>query len=103
MRKIIIQFNEANFDLIEKYSVKYNLKGFKKILKFKTIIKTSSEVDYNKLEPWIQWYSFYTSKSYEEHKIFHLGDSKNSKDKNFVDYISEKKKSWLFWINESSI
>ena len=39
MRKIIIQFNEANFDLIEKYSVKYNLKGFKKILKFKTIIK----------------------------------------------------------------
>ena len=30
MRKIIIQFNEANFDLIEKYSVKYNLKGFKK-------------------------------------------------------------------------
>lgn len=96
MRKIIIQFNEANFDLIEKYSVKYNLKGFKKILKFKTIIKTSSEVDYNKLEPWIQWYSFYTSKSYEEHKIFHLGDSKNSKDKNFVDYISEKKKVGCF-------
>ena len=88
MRKIII-INEANFDLIEKYSVKYNLKSLR-ILKFKTIIKTSSEVDYNKLEPWIQWYSFYIQRARRTQNIS-FSDSKNSKDKNFVDYISEKK------------
>ena len=29
--KIIIQFNEANFDLIQKYANNYNLKSLKKL------------------------------------------------------------------------
>ena len=96
MKKIIIQFNEANFDLIEKYVNKYNLNGLKSILNFKTKIKTSSETKYENLEPWIQWYSFYTGKSFEEHNIFHLGDSKNSKLKTFFDEISNDKKIGCF-------
>jgi hypothetical protein len=96
MKKILIQFNEANFDLIKKYSLKYKLNAFNEILNYKTIVKTTSETEHKNLEPWIQWYSFYTSKSYKEHKIFHLGDSKNSKEKNFIDDLSEKIKVGCF-------
>jgi hypothetical protein len=88
MKKIIIQFNEGNFDLIEKYAKKYNLEGFKNIINFKTKIKTTSEEKYEHLEPWIQWFSFYTGKSFKEHNIFHLGDSKSYKLGTFLDEIS---------------
>ena len=44
--KIIIQFNEANFDLISKYLDQYDLPGFKKILNFNTKIITNSEKEY---------------------------------------------------------
>ena len=37
-------------------------------------IETSSEKNYENLEPWIQWVSFYTGKSYEEHKVFFLNE-----------------------------
>ena len=33
------------------------------------------EDEYQNLEPWIQWVSFYTGQSFSEHKIFHLGDT----------------------------
>jgi len=91
MKKIIIQFNEANFDIINKYVDKYDLSGLKSILNFHTKIITSSENEYSKLEPWIQWYSFYTSKSYKEHKIFHLGDSEKTNLPTFFDEINQNK------------
>ena len=96
MKKIIIQFNEANFDLIKKYSIKYKLDGFLEILNFKSMIKTTSENEYSKLEPWIQWYSFYSAKSYKDHQVFHLGDSKNIKEENFVDDISKSQRVGCF-------
>ncbi len=85
--KIIIQFNEANFDLIEKYVKKYNLKHLKKILNFPNKIETTSETEYDNLEPWIQWYSFYTKKAFHEHKVFHLGDAIKYNHPTFLDNI----------------
>ena len=96
MKKIIVQFNEANFDLIKKYSIKYKLDGLLEILNFKSMIKTTSENEYSKLEPWIQWYSFYSAKSYKDHQVFHLGDSKNIKEENFVDDISKSQRVGCF-------
>ena len=86
--KIIIQFNEANFDLIEKYSKKYKLKNFNKILNFSSKINTTSEDKYENLEPWIQWYSFYTQKSFEEHGVFHLGDAEKRNHSTFLDNLN---------------
>ena len=90
-KKLIVQFNEANFDLIEKYCVKYNFLSLKKILSL-VKLKTSSEEKYKHLEPWIQWYSFYTGLSYEEHQTFNLGDclkkaNKNIRDKSELSFI----------------
>ena len=83
--KLIIQFNEANFSLISEYANKYNLSGIKRILRSSTVINTSSENDYEKLEPWIQWYSFYSNLNYSDHTVFHLGDCLKSDHKLFTE------------------
>ena len=84
MRKFIIQFNESNFDIIKKYSNKYDLPNFKKLLNSNTFASTKSENKYEYLEPWIQWYSFYTEMPYEDHNVFHLGDCLKNDHENFV-------------------
>jgi hypothetical protein len=47
---------------------------------------TNAEQDYDNLEPWIQWPSVHTGKTFNEHQIFRLGDFVNS----FDDQIFEK-------------
>ena len=61
-RLIFLQLNELNFNLIEKYCKKYDLKNFSKLLLCKRA-RTTSENTYEKLEPWIQWTSVYTGLS----------------------------------------
>ena len=41
---------------------------FKYFLEKYNYIETESEKKYENLEPWIQWVSFYSGKTYEEHK-----------------------------------
>lgn len=95
-KRLVIQFNEANFDLIRKYCDKFDLVFLKKILHLNEI-KTSSESKYEHLEPWIQWYSFYTGLSFQEHKTFNLGDCLKKDHKNFVDnHAKENKKVTSF-------
>ena len=72
---LLIGLNEINFDFLEKYIRKYNLKYLKAICDLNRY-KTESESKYDLLEPWIQWASAHTGKKYEEHKIFRLGDIK---------------------------
>ena len=90
MSKIIIQFNEANFDFISKYCEKYHLPNLKKIINFQTKILTSSEKEYEHLEPWIQWYSFYTGMKYADHGVAHLGDCLKKDHISFFDQIASK-------------
>lgn len=89
MKKIIIQFNEANFSLIRKYTENYDLKGFKKILSQPLSITTKSEKEYKNLEPWIQWYSFYSQMDFNNHKVFHLGDCLKTNHKLFTESLAE--------------
>jgi len=74
-RLILLELNEINFDVVQKYigadvtrfpSLKRLLAGAK--------IRTSCEKQYKELEPWIQWASVHTCKTYEEHGVFRLGD-----------------------------
>lgn len=80
MKKLLlIELNEINFNLINKYLHKYpdeftNLKSLYEL----NHANTFSEFNYDELEPWIQWVSVHTGKSYEDHKIFRLGDVVNS-------------------------
>lgn len=45
-RKIVVQFNEANFKLLSKYLDKYDLPNLKEIVTNFSLINTSSEKDY---------------------------------------------------------
>lgn len=85
---VLIQLNELNFEIVDKYIEKYNgrFKNFEAINKL-GVKKTKSEKNYNDLEPWIQWYSVYTGKTLDEHKIFRLGDSVNDHRKLIYDEI----------------
>lgn len=91
---IIIQFNEAILELIKKYSIKYNLKSLKKISDSPII--TTSEQEYEKLEPWIQWTSFYSSKTADEHKVFKLGDYTEDDNNFFFKLANKGKKVGIF-------
>lgn len=91
-RNVIIQLNEVNIDYYKKYAEKYDLKNIKKTLQW-NLIQTDSEKDFNNLEPWIQWTSFYSSKDFQDHGIFRLGDNLNVDSSQFFDHLIKKGKT----------
>jgi hypothetical protein len=84
-RLILIELNEINFDYVKDYIKNYNLPNFSKLLDGK-LSETTSEKEYEELEPWVQWVSAHTGKKLAEHNVFRLGDVVNSD----VDQIFER-------------
>ncbi len=74
-RLILLELNEINFDVVQKYveADATRFPSLKKLLAWAQI-RTSCEKQYEELEPWIQWASVHTNKTYAEHGIFRLGD-----------------------------
>lgn len=74
-RLILLELNEINFDVVAKYVAQdaARFPSLKKLLMC-TQIRTSCEKQYEELEPWIQWASVHTGKTYAEHGVFRLGD-----------------------------
>tara|TARA_B100002019_G_scaffold137251_1_gene118264 strand:- start:31595 stop:32878 length:1284 start_codon:yes stop_codon:yes gene_type:complete len=76
MKKInLIELNEINFEIIQQYINKNPgcFQGFEKLLNLRCFKSTSEDV-YQHIEPWIQWPSVHTCQTYDQHKIFRLGD-----------------------------
>lgn len=74
-RLILVELNEINFDVVKRYidgapgrfpALECCMAG--------VFRETSGEQVYEHLEPWIQWPSVHTGKSFEEHGVFRLGD-----------------------------
>ena len=97
----ILQVNEVNFDLVKKYVNKYNFPNLKKLITNFNFIETSSETKYENLEPWIQWVSFYTGKTAEEHKVFHLNDT-NKNIQTFYKKLEKSNKLSFMFSNDPS-
>ena len=86
---ILIELNEINFDTVSYYFKKgENLPGFKKLFE-KGIVSTKAESEYDNLEPWVQWPSVHTGKTFKEHKVFRLGDFVNSSDEQFFESVEK--------------
>jgi len=86
---IFIELNEINFDVVGSYLQKgETLPGFQ-VLFSNGIAHSESESDYDNLEPWIQWPSVHTGKTYSEHNIFRLGDFVNSTDEQFFEQVEK--------------
>jgi hypothetical protein len=71
---VFLQLNELNFDIVRQYAAKYALPNFTRLLSDYRSLETYAETKYEELEPWIQWVSVHTGKSYQEHQVFRLGD-----------------------------
>jgi len=71
---IFLQLNEINFDVVRHYRKRYRLPGFDVLMEQFEPFETFAEEKYEQLEPWIQWVSVYTGKTFAEHKVFRLGD-----------------------------
>ena len=86
----LIELNEINFDLVDGYiaasAALPNLSWCRK-QGFSTSL---SEEVYEHLEPWIQWPSVHTGKTYKEHQVFRLGDAINYDGKQLFEEIERR-------------
>jgi hypothetical protein len=80
MKTILLGLNELNFEYIKFYSTKGLLPNFKIFSPTTRFVETQSEDEYELLEPWIQWATIHTGKTFAEHQIFRLGDIVNSNE-----------------------
>ena len=71
---LLIELNEVNFDFVRRYIARGELPTLGAILARHSLIETSSETEYEHLEPWIQWVTAHTGKTLAEHGVFRLGD-----------------------------
>lgn len=86
---ILIELNEINFDAVSFYIKSgKSLPAFNHIIQ-QGIVKTKAESEYENLEPWVQWPSVHTGKTFQEHNIFRLGDFVNSSDEQFFEKVEK--------------
>lgn len=69
-----IELNELSADVINSMMKAGHMPFFKENSHRWSFHCTTSEQEYQLLEPWIQWVTAHTGKTFSEHKIFHLGD-----------------------------
>ena len=86
---ILLELNEINFDAATFYIKRGEwLPGFNALIE-RGIVATEAEHDFKNLEPWVQWPSVHTGKTYSEHNIFRLGDFVNSTDEQFFEKVEK--------------
>ncbi len=71
---ILVELNEINFDFVRAYVAQGKLPTLGAMIARHGITETTSEQEYDHLEPWIQWITAHTGKSYAEHGVLRLGD-----------------------------
>lgn len=94
MEKIlVVEINEVNFDLVEKYVAEGHLPNFKKFFAEHGYTKTHSESNQNVLNPWVQWITGHTGLNYEEHKVRRLGDMQDKSYEQIWERVERMGKS----------
>lgn len=74
MTVLMLEMNEVNFDHVREYIKLGELPNFATLLESHALIETTSEKNYDELEPWIQWVTAHTGMPLAEHGVFRLGD-----------------------------
>jgi hypothetical protein len=70
----LVELNEINFEYVQRYSAAGHLPYLTRLITQHGVSTTVSESIYEHIEPWIQWVSAHTGKTFDEHRIFRLGD-----------------------------
>jgi hypothetical protein len=71
---LFLELNEVNFDYLRGYIRAGKLPTFSRLLAAHGYVRTESEKQYEHLEPWIQWVTAHTGRTFAEHGVFRLGD-----------------------------
>ncbi|WP_295529273.1 hypothetical protein [Novosphingobium sp. Chol11] len=85
-----LELNELNFHYVKAYSVKGRLPNFTRLLAERDLVETDAGEVYPELEPWIQWPTVYTGKTYAEHGLFRLGDIMYKDQPQIWDYLEQR-------------
>lgn len=88
-RVIQLELNEISYPVVARLMAKNELPNFQKINRKWHFHETTSETEYDKIEPWIQWVTAHTGKTFAEHQIFRLGDAPNLKHTQIWETLSE--------------
>lgn len=87
---ILVELNEINFDLVRRYSEEGpDLPVLTQLMRQGERSSVSEDV-YEHLEPWIQWPSVHTGKTYHEHQVFRLGDMVNYQGAQLFEEIEKR-------------
>lgn len=87
---VLLELNEVIFPYVEGYIHKGHLPHFREILARCGYRTTDSEKSYAQLEPWIQWVSAHTGLTYDEHRVFRLGDIAGSRVRQIFEMLEER-------------
>jgi hypothetical protein len=74
MTVLMLELNEINFEHVRSYVQLGKLPQLASLLDKYPLVETTSEKNYEELEPWIQWVTAHTGLSLAEHGVFRLGD-----------------------------
>lgn len=86
---ILLELNEINFYYVERYIADGRLPNFSRLISKCGIQRTTSEREYEHLEPWIQWVTAHTGKSLSEHGVFRLGDIVNTSVEQIWEFLEK--------------
>lgn len=87
---MLVELNEINFDLVRRYiQAGADLPVLTQLVRQGEHTSLSEDI-YDHLEPWIQWPSVHTGKTYNEHQVFRLGDAVNYQGSQLFEEIESR-------------
>jgi hypothetical protein len=93
---IVLEFNELSPALMDTFIEQGYLPNFKRLRDTSQVFTTDAEEVAPNLDPWIQWVTFHSGLSFDEHGIHHLGDGHKLRVKSLWDMIGDTGKTvWV--------
>lgn len=89
-RTLLLGLNEINFDFVRRYVDRGRLPNFAGLMERHGVTTTIAETKYEELEPWIQWATVQTGKTYAEHGVFRLGDMVGRAVPQYFELLEER-------------
>jgi hypothetical protein len=86
---IVLEFNELSPILMDTFIEQGHLPNFKRLRDTSQVFTTNAEEVAPNLDPWIQWVTFHSGLSFDEHGIHHLGDGHKLRVKSLWDMIGD--------------
>lgn len=87
---MLVELNEINFGLVRRYCDEgADLPTLTQLIRHSERISLSEGI-YDHLEPWIQWPSVHTGRTFDEHQVFRLGDVINYQGTQLFEEIERR-------------